>query len=221
MLRRLFLDNDLGTPVVTLPGLSPTKAALVVMPAAFGLGVDVLAQLEELAATASFVVAVDPFARETPEPLPYTDTPAVMQRLQGLNRARAVADFRAAIAHARAHSAHVVALGVCFGGAFALTAAADGLVDAAATWHGGRLEQLMHRAAEMRCPLRLHFGEADPIVPLAAVDTIRTAFVGRDDVQVEVHGGATHGFTHRNAVAFDAAAEAAAMNAVVELLGAW
>ena len=219
MLQHRTLANPIRTPVVVAAGTVEASSALVVMPAAFGIGADVAAQLQELAAHAAVVVAVDPFARDAPEPLPYTDTPAVMQRLQGLDRARASADFHAAIDLARTQAPRVVALGVCFGGVFALSAAADGLVDAAVTWHGGRLETLMGRASEMRCPLRLHFGAVDPIVPPAAVDSIRAAFAGRDDVDVVVHAGATHGFTHRSAVVFSAPAEAAAMQAVIQTLG--
>ncbi len=219
MLQRRILDNVIGTPVVVVAGVASSRSALVVMPAAFGIGADVEEQLQELAAHAAVVVAVDPFARDAPEPLPYTDTPAVMQRLQGLDRPRAIADFQAAIDLARTQAPRVVALGVCFGGVFALSAAADGLVDAAVTWHGGRIETLMGRFNEMRCPLRLHFGAVDPIVPPAAVDSIRRAFAGRNDVDVVVHAGATHGFTHRSAVAFAAPAEAAAMQAVIKMLG--
>jgi carboxymethylenebutenolidase len=218
MLQRLVLDNAIRTPVVVAAGTASARTALVVMPAAFGIAPDVEQQLQHLAQHAAVVVAVDPFARDAPRPLPYTDTPAVMQRLQGLDRARATADFHAAIDHARHHAGRIVALGVCFGGVFALNAAADGLVDGAATWHGGRLESLMGRASEMRCPLRLQFGAVDPIVPPSAVEAIRVAFAGRDDVEVVVHAGATHGFTHRSAVAFDPVAEAAALAAVIDLL---
>lgn len=218
MLKRLTLPEPPGTPVVIVDGDAARTTALVVMPAAFGIAADVEQQLLELARDAAVVVAVDPFAREAREALPYDDTPAVLQRLQAMDRARATADFHAALAFARTRAPRVVALGVCFGGAFALNAAADGLVDAAATWHGGRLEQLMHRAPEMRCPLRLHFGAIDPLVPSTAVDTIRAALADRDDVEIAVHADATHGFTHRSAVAFHPVAEAAAMAAVRSLL---
>lgn len=52
----------------------------------------------------------------------------------------------------------------------------------------------------------------------SAVDAIRPAFTGSRDARIVVHEGATHGFTHRDATAYDARAERLAINAVRELL---
>ena len=110
-------------------------------------------------------------------------------------------------------------LGICFGGPYALLAAADGVVDGVVTWHGTRMEDYLARAAEMRCPMRLHFGSADPFVPQEAVETVRTAFGGRRDVRIIVHAGATHGFSHRAAArAYDVHAERAGMDSLRELV---
>jgi carboxymethylenebutenolidase len=77
------------------------------------------------------------------------------------------------------------------------------------------MEHHVERAAEMRCPMRLHFGGADPFVPMASVDAVRTAFSGRPDVAVVVHEGATHGFSHRGAPrAHDERAERAGMDSL-------
>ena len=114
----------------------------------------------------------------------------------------------------------IVIVGICFGGALALLAAADGLVDGVVTWHGTRMEDQLGRAAEMRCPMRLHFGNRDPFVPMSAVAAVQAAFAGRHDVQVVVHDGATHGYSHRDAPqAYDQRAEQAGVAAVRELLG--
>lgn len=77
----------------------------------------------------------------------------------------------------------------------------------------------VERAGEMRCPLRLHFGSADPFVPPEAVETVRTAFAGRRDVRIIVHDGATHGFSHREAPqAYDEHAERASLDSMRELI---
>jgi carboxymethylenebutenolidase len=80
------------------------------------------------------------------------------------------------------------------------------------------MEDHLARAAEVRCPVRLHFGAADPFVPLPAVETIRTALDAHLDVRIVVHDGATHGFTHRTAPPYDERAEGEAMASVRELV---
>ena len=196
-------------------------AAVVVMPSAFGIGPDLEAQLTDLAVDARLVIAFDPFFRDGRGLLPYEDMAGVMTRVRGLDTARAYEDLRAALAWTRAQvPGPIVAVGVCLGAPFVLTAAADGLVDGVVTWHGSRMPDFLGRVAEMRCPMRHHVGGADPFVPPAAVDAIRTAFAGASDVEIVVHDGATHGFSHRSAAAaYQPAAERAAMDAVRALAG--
>jgi carboxymethylenebutenolidase len=196
-------------------------AAVVLMPSAFGVGFDLQAQMEELAADAAVVVAIDPFFREDGGPAPYEDMKRAVARLRALDVDRARRDLRAAIEWARRQGGGhpVVIVGICFGGPYALEAAADGTVDGVVIWHGTHVERSLGRAAEMRCPLRLHFGDADPFVPKDSIEAVRAAFRGRDDVSVVVHRGATHGFTHRAASqAYDERAERTAMDAVRELV---
>lgn len=226
-----LLPVEAGDLPLTVARSGGAGAAVVVLPSAFGVGADLVAQMEELATSASLVVAVDPFFRGDAGFIPYDDMAHVMKRMQALDVPRSHRDFRAAIAWARAQAAGrpVVALGICFGGPYALLAAADGAVNGVVTWHGTRMEDHIARAAEMRCPMRLHFGGVDPFVPAKAVDVLRHAFAGRDDVHFFVHAGATHGFSHRAApAAYDAPAERAALASLRKLVeelggqgGAW
>ena len=196
-------------------------AAVVLVPSAFGVGPDIEAQMEDLAADASLVVAIDPFFREGGGSVAYDDRGRAMGRVQAIDRERAYRDLRAAIAWAREQSGgrEVVVLGICFGGSFALRAAADGVADGVVTWHGTRMQDHLGRAAEMRCPMRLHFGGADPFVSAEIVEAVRAAFAARPDVHVVVHEGATHGFSHRGAPqAYHPDAERAGMKALRALL---
>lgn len=215
-LQRLTIGTD--TSLVVVPGTGH-NTAVVIMPSGFGITADLPAQMAELGSGASVVVAVDPFGRSGTDVVPYTDMTAVMARLKGFDAARGAADFRAAVAWLRAEHPDdkIIAIGICFGGAYVVNAAADGLVDGVVCWHAGRLDQLVHRAKEITVPMRLHFGSVDPVVPMTAVDTVRTAFADHEDVHVVVHEGATHGFSHPTAPAFNAPAERAAMAAVLEL----
>lgn len=217
------VPTEQGALPLTCARAGGTGAAVVIMPSAAGIGPDLEAQMEELATDASVVVAFDPFFRDDPGLAPYVDMARIMGRLKALDRARTYRDLRAAIDWARgqAPGLPVVVLGICFGGPFALQAAADGAVDAVVTWHGSRMENHLERVAEMRCPMHHHVGAVDPVVPPAALESIRAAFAGRPDVRIVVHEGATHGFSQRAAPqAYDARAEQAGMASVRELVAA-
>jgi carboxymethylenebutenolidase len=216
-----LLPVEQGALPLTIARGGGAGAAVVIMPSAFGIAADLEAQMEELAADASAVVALDPFFRDDPGPAPYHDMARVMTRLQVLDRERGYRDLRAAIDWVRGQERGqaVVILGICVGGPYALRAAADGAVDGVVTWHGTRMESYLERASEMRCPMRHHFGGVDPFVPPAAVAAVRAAFAGHRDVRVLVHDGATHGFSHRAAPqAYDAPAERAGMDSLRELI---
>jgi carboxymethylenebutenolidase len=218
---RHLLSVERGDLPITMARSDGTGAALVIMPSAFGIGADLEAQMRELAADARAVIAIDPFFRQDPGFAPYDDMARAMARLEALDRQRAYRDLRTAIDWARTHEGcpSVVLLGICFGGPYGLLAAADGVVDGVVTWHGTRMEHQLQRAEEMRCPMRFHFGGADPFVPKDAVQALRTAFAGRDDIHLVVHDGATHGFSHRAAPrAYDERAERAGMASVRELV---
>lgn len=219
-LEREHTSVEGGELPLTIARRAGSGAAVVVMPSAFGVAADLEAQMAELVERASLVVALDPFFREDAGPAPYDDMARVMTRLQRLDPERAYRDLGAAIEWARAlANVPVILIGICFGGPYALRAAADGIVDGVVTWHGTRMEQHLDRAADMRCPMHLHFGSVDPFVSPAAVDAIRAKFVARPEVRIVVHEGATHGFSHRAAArAHHPRAEQAGMDSVRELV---
>jgi len=222
MVEHRLLPVDDGRLPLTIARGTGKGATVVVVPSAFGIGPDLLAQMEELATDASWVVAIDPFFREDAGPLSLDDRDRAFARARAADRARTGRDVRAAVEWARARDGgphRVVLVGICFGGPPGLLAAAEGIVDGVVTWHGSRMEQVLDRAAEMRCSMRLHLGGADPVVPPAALAALRAAFAERPDVRIVVHEGVGHGFTHRDSPkAYDASAERAAMASVRELV---
>ncbi len=219
-IRHHLLDAGSDAIPLTISRGAGTCAVVVIVPSAFGIGPDLEAQMEELAQDASLVVAFDPFFRGDAGLVPYDGMKRVLERLQVLDRTRAYDDLCATLSWARAQAEGkpVLVLGICFGGPFALLAAADGVVDGIVTWHGTRMENYLVRANEMACPMRLHFGGADPIVPMSAVETVRSTFATRDDVHLFVYEGAGHGFSHRaSSPSYDARAERAALDSLRSL----
>lgn len=49
-------------------------------------------------------------------------------------------------------------------------------------------------ADEITCSVSVHFGDSDPIVPMAEVNVVRTAFAGRANADIGGHAGAGHNF---------------------------
>lgn len=86
--------------------------------------------------------------------------------------------------------------GVLTAGPVVLVAAGEGALDGVITWHGSRMEGFLDRAAEITCPLRFHFGSADPITPPEAIEKIRAAFATHPDASFVVHPGLDHGYSH-------------------------
>ena len=77
------------------------------------------------------------------------------------------------------HREPIVAwLGACKGG-----------FDAAVCYYGGGIDQLLDKSA--KCPVMLHYGEADQGIPMEKVETVRA---GVPDAAIHTYAGAGHGF---------------------------
>lgn len=207
-----------GVPVqVVGPEDARNVPGLVVVPSIFGPAPDLVERLSRLADVALVVVA-DPFWRVGGGVVPYDDHRGAIGRLKGFDRDLCFSDMRAVIDWTRARcNGRVAGLGICFGGPVVLVAAGDGALDGVVTWHGSRMESYLQRAGEITCPLRFHFGEADPISPPEAIEKIRVAFAHHPDASFVVHPGLDHGFSHDGA-SYDADATRAGLEAARSLL---
>jgi len=199
------------------PGLH--LPAVVIVPSIYGVQTDLLAQMEELAEGDAWVAAMDPFYEERPGPWSYADPDGAIERMQKTDLDQVYEDFVRLVKHARKEgNGKVIGLGICFGGPFCFRAAGEGELDGVVTWHGSRLDAYAKEAARANIPFRLHFGADDRVVPKKQVDIVRSAFEGHKKAEVVMHPGAGHGFSHRDAKGYDPSAEAAAMDAVRDVL---
>ena len=192
--------------------------ALVVVPSIFGPAPDLLKRLSEFADDA-LIVAPDPFWRVGGGVVAYDDMDKARGRLAGFEPGRCIADMGAVLDWTRAQcNGRIVGLGICFGGPFVLRFAGEARLAGVVTWHGSRMENYLERASETSCPLRLHFGAADPVTPPEAIEKIRAAFASHPDLSIVVHPGAVHGFSH-DGPAYDASACRGGLAATRDLLG--
>lgn len=202
---------------VSNPGLH--LPAVVIVPSIYGIQSDLLAQAQELAEDDAWVAVMDPFHRERPGPWSYADPDGAIERMQKTDLDAVYDDFLKLVKHARKEgNGKVVGVGICFGGPFCFRAAGEGKLDGVVTWHGSRLDAFAKEAAKANVPFRLHFGADDAVVPKATIDLVRSAFAKHSKTEIVVHPGASHGFSHRDARAFDPVAERAGMDSVRDIL---
>jgi carboxymethylenebutenolidase len=133
---------------------------------------------------------------------------------------KSVEDITATVAALRALPScqgKIGALGFCLGGKLAYLAAAHSGVDCAVSYYGVAIDEQLDLAARIACPLVLQFAAQDKFVPAAAVEKIRAAFAGRDDVEIHVYPGVDHGFARHGGHAFDKPASLMAHSRAIAL----
>ncbi len=159
-----------------------TGPGIVLFQEIFGVNRHIQAVAEQYAQLGFVVLAPDVFWRQAPrESFGYVGDEAARARdmLMRADMAEIGADLEGTVRSLRERpevTGGVGALGFCIGGRLAYLAAAAGLVEAAACYYGGGIQDQLQKAAAVRCPMLFHYGETDPMIPLAAVERVRAAF---------------------------------------------
>ena len=91
-------------------------------------------------------------------------------------------------------------VGFCWGGTISYLAAARLPISAAVVYYGGQIMPYLDEREG--CPLLMHFGARDPMIPIADVEAIRAA---HPDATVHLYD-AGHGFNCDRRSHYDAAA---------------
>lgn len=177
-----------------------TYPGLIIFPSIFGVTEELAEHVDQIAATGAVVVAIDPFARgEEPGGLEEADRERAFKRMGSIDFKQVNGDFRellAALKEDPACNGRVVGLGICLGGPFVWNAAADGELAGIATWHGSRMGNVVDRAAEVKCPVLMDYGDEDPVAPAEEIEKVKSACRVIEDCRIRVHPGAGHGFSH-------------------------
>jgi dienelactone hydrolase len=195
-----YLDGK--TPLTgELHGLSPAAAGILLIHGGAGLDDHARAQAARWAALGYAVLACDMYGdgvagdrqRVLAQITALRDDPVLLAR-----RARA------GLAVLRSHvvpGAPLAALGYCFGGLAALTVARQREpIAAAVSIHGSLGTPSPARPGEVTARLLVCHGAADPHVPFSQVEAFSTEMAAAGaDWQVNIYGGAQHGFTHAHA----------------------
>lgn len=149
-----------------------------------------------------------------------------MQRVQRLDFELAQQDMTAALAHLRAMpecNGKIGAVGFCLGGTlaylFAATARVDGRgPDAAVSYYGSGIHNMLGLAERIECPVMFHFGDDDPYIPAEQLAAVEQAVSDKPGVVVH-HYDAGHAFSNWDAPSmYDETAATTAWSRTLEFL---
>jgi len=106
---------------------------------------------------------------------------------------RAIAAFRKRVPALR----RVAALGHCIGGTCAIAALRQTSLAAAISYYGFRISGMGEALARLDKPAQLHYGLADPYIPISEVEAVKGLTRGNPRVAVFEYADAGHSFCNR------------------------
>jgi carboxymethylenebutenolidase len=203
-----------------VPAATPASAVVLIAPI-FGVTASMREVADRYAEHGFIALAPDPFWRQHPGPLGREDRELASSRGKAVADSDVLDDLARCVASLRAMpecNGTVAVAGFCFGGKYAFLAAARGLVDAAAAFHGSRVGTVLDEAPNVRVPLSLHWGDNDHAAPLEEIRAVETALAGKPEIEIGVYPGIGHGFTQTDNPNYDAPATAASEARVFAML---
>ncbi len=200
--------------------LSPAKngsgTGIVLVQEIFGVNKGIREAADRFAADGYTVLAPDLFWRFKPNlELTYQgqDLEDAFDYYHRFDVKKGVSDLGQAIRTLRQHplcNGKVVILGFCLGGKLAYLTAAEYAVNAVVAFYGGGIADHLDLAKTITCPVLMHFGEQDEMIPAEQIDAIRAAFADRPDVEIETYPGVGHAFYNHARPSYNASAAALA-----------
>lgn len=213
--------KKMGAELFARPGM--TAPGIVMVPAVFGIDEDAQSIAWSYADAGFPVLALDFFFRIHPGKLAREGEgrEKAMARYAAFDVEQGVADLADAVAIFKRMpecSGKVAVFGYCFGGRYAYRAATDNIADAGCSFHGTKIGLDLVQAANLRTKLQLHFGGADPQVPMEEVERVKAALAGNPRVEIAIYPDAVHGFTGKGRPSYQEAADTGSREAALRLL---
>ena len=211
-------DGEEFEGYLTKPGIDDPLPGIVIITAIFGTDEDMI-QLSDGWASDGFIVSVpDIFWRVLPGP---TAAHAVgRDRMGKFDVEQGMKDIEDVVADLKNRpecNGKVGMLGFCFGGRYVHLSAARLGIDAGAAFHGTAIGKNLEETNKITCPMSLHFGGNDPVVPMEEVNAIKTAYAGKTNVDIAVYEGAGHSFSMPSNQGYDADVANASREAALTL----
>ncbi len=209
---------------IATPGEGSGKAIIMVAPI-FGIEDGTREMMDDYAAQGSVVVTPDMFWRTIPGTLGREGEgrAKAVERSENFDVAQGVKDLADVVAFVKAmpqSNGKVAVFGYCFGGRFAYLAATRLGVDAAVSFHRVAIGQHLDEADNLACPLAIHVGDQDPVVPMDEIAATKAAIGAKPGVEIRVYPGVGHGFTGKGRANYDEFADGESNRAAAALIEA-
>ncbi len=184
------------------------RRAVIVAHEAFGVNDQIRGVVERFAARGFLAVAPDLFHRSGVEQLAYDQHAEAVALIGGITAADITQDIGAVLDHLAGEEhvprASTAVVGFCFGGRAAFTAAValPGLA-ASVVFYGPGVaagpHALLDQAGRIRCPMLLHVGADDPLIPAEHREAIDRALSATGvPFEQHVYAGAGHAFANED-----------------------
>lgn len=177
------------------------STGVVVVPSIFGVNDDMAMVAERLAGEGFAAVIPDPFWRDEDKGVIGHDEEGRARAFARMGRTpfdQAFGDVADVVDHLRSRddsNGKVAVMGFCYGGPFALVAAAKCGIQAGISYHGSFVDKYLDLMPDVGCPLSFHWGDNDRAASLDVIDEVKKTFSARDDAEVILYpGGVEHGY---------------------------
>jgi len=210
---------------LALPDNGPAPAAIIVA-AVTGVGPDMRAMADDLAANGIIAAAPDMFWRTDPSYIERSEEtqPRIHARTQPREEVintgiQDVADVSSHLKNLDACNGRVAVLGFCYGGPYSLIATARLGADAGCSYHGTSMANYTNYLEGNDKPLLIHWGSEDHAAPADVVTTYQDIAARMDNLKVHIFPGVKHGYMMTTAkAAYDPKAFRHSWDATLTLL---
>jgi carboxymethylenebutenolidase len=207
---------------ISIPANPSGKTIIMVAPI-FGIEPGTRDMMDDYAAIGCLVVTPDMFWRTIPGTMGREgeDRAKADERSQNFDVEQGVRDLVDVVAHVRSlpgSNGKVAVFGYCFGGRFAYLAGTRLGIDGAVSFHGVAMGQHLDEADKLACPLSIHVGDQDPVVPMDEIEAVKVAIGSKPGVEISVYPGVGHGFTGKGRANYDDNADTESNRAAIALI---
>lgn len=197
--------------------------AILLLPEMFGLTLAMRASTDAFARHGHAVLAPNLFWRaDHPGILGYegAERDIATARLAALDVERALADIADAVMALRgiAQTDRIVVIGHCIGGRLAVLASSRLHLDGAVSYYGLGLSAYPDDMRAIAAPVQLHYGLADPHVPISEIDAVAALVAGNPQVELYRYADAGHSFVNPYRPMFDAGQARTVMQRTLALI---
>lgn len=183
---------------LAVPASAQKTPAIVLANAIVGVDEDLRAIADEFAAAGYIAAAPDLFWRTVGGPLTHEDPrtrPRGQPRLEKIKTGETdLADTLQYVRTLPQHNGRAAAMGICYGGPYAILGPKRLGYDAGIACHGSQLLDFIGELDGLAAPICIMWGDKDFAAPPEVRDAYRAAAAGQKNVEVHIFPDIDHGY---------------------------